>query len=82
MTCKGAYLVFVKLVYPKKITELDRKEMLSLFLKSCMYACWREEIVTILGRSGHFREVTITHHAPTAMECKLQAVISGEEAAF
>lgn len=46
MACKGAYLVFVELVYPKKITELNRKGN-ALFLMSCAYACWREGIVTV-----------------------------------
>ena len=76
MTCKGAYLVFVKLVYPKKITELDRKEMLSLFLKSCVYAWWREEVVTIFGGSGHLGKLPspIVYQLPWSASFRLSSL--------
>lgn len=48
MACNCACLVFVELVYPKKITEINRKGN-ALFLRSCEPACWREGVVTVFG---------------------------------
>lgn len=75
MTCKGAYLVFVELVYPKKMTELNRRGS-ALSLMSCEHAFWREGIVTVWVSLEHFRAVTITHLTPTVMEYRLQVIPS------